>query len=96
MTGHNGHSKLGSYCWTCGVNLAVGTPGFPRRSRSDGPKVEQKFNGVTWLDGTRDNASEDRNPCNMCHNPKCSMPVHHERYREVTISKALMAKTEDN
>lgn len=77
------HNILGQYCWTCQVSTVAGVPGWPKRSvKNDSPKSNQNIVSVTWLDGTRDSASTDRNPCSVCRNNQCPIPVHNERYKE--------------
>lgn len=52
---HTKHNVLGEYCWDCRVRTSSLIPGWPKRSKSDGPKVEQpKCESVRWQDGSLD------------------------------------------
>jgi hypothetical protein len=50
---HYKHNVLGLYCWTCQVKTSSQIPGWPKPSKNDGPKVEQKaVDYVRWQDGS--------------------------------------------
>lgn len=90
MFEHKGHNVLGKYCWDCRANLTSGTPGFPRRDKSDGPRVaKHDVKDVVWADATHD----DTDSCVLCgHAVKCKHPVHTERYQ---VKQTALAKAWD-
>jgi len=86
MNLHYKHNTIGKYCWDCRMNLAVGTPGFPRPDNHSASGPKQDVKDVVWADGTHD----DTDRCAICgHGTKCKYPVHGERYKIVssTIAK---------
>jgi hypothetical protein len=81
MRGHTGHNILGNYCWNCHKPTIVGVPGWPKPSRDDGPRDEEReITSVVWADGTEDDARE----CVICKTLNvCKNPVYKEEYQEV-------------
>jgi len=80
MNTHHGHKVLGHYCWDCQAKTAAAVPGWNKKAHGSLGQSEAQTLEVVWADGTRNSFSN----CVICSNPRCSYPVHNEKYGYTT------------